>query len=606
MTPTIEREVAKRFASGVPLIRLEAYYYATLPGDKLILDGEFKADMAFKCHLCGKNFMNNLDFVKHLCLHINSEASANAASSQEGNAAEMLSQCKYCYLDFDTDSKLEKHMSQEHFAADNLEERLCRICEMSFGNSDAGLIHHMSDSHVRTELPYSCGVCGFRSSFPRAVIDHFQEAHDRTDKLQCPHCLKMFALYKEYGYSSQVAVGFLNHLLQHKNSGVKNLCRKCRLKFITAGELKTHVEKDHLSYRNFKDVEAYNYPGGERPIDFPSPNENFYKYANRKSHYMRFPTQQSTFAQQNLEDLAFMDVDSEQSCHECGKKLHHKSHYPGTLCCTKCRFSTCCGKAMSKHYNTFHAPLNNGEFNLGSPSILEHDLFCCCGFKTNSGNKMAKHLALNKCTSAYKDEDEAKKNARALTSASFPTLVSLDDEAENNDDLKDADGDIDPSLLMAQVYMESSKKTLEASSSSSKTEKAANNEGESGPLAFLGLSQKSSESEDVEMPSIQNVVSLNSRSNSPKVNSKDVEETSKGDAEKPSNTGEDISEEVDIVDEVSNNAEETSKNTEEASNDVEESPMDIEDVQETSKDKEEKISTNKIEDTEMKDQDEIV
>ena len=26
----------------------------------------------------------------------------------------------------------------------------------------------------------------------------------------------------------------------------------------------------------------------------------------------------------------------------------------------------------------------------GQPSLLESDIFCCCGFKTNSGNKMGK------------------------------------------------------------------------------------------------------------------------------------------------------------------------------------------------------------------------
>ncbi len=28
--------------------------------------------------------------------------------------------------------------------------------------------------HARSEMPYACSVCGFRSSFHKDVIDHFQ------------------------------------------------------------------------------------------------------------------------------------------------------------------------------------------------------------------------------------------------------------------------------------------------------------------------------------------------------------------------------------------------------------------------------------------------
>ena len=52
------------------------------------------------------------------------------------------------------------------------------------------LLHHMQKQHVRAELPYFCHICSFRSSKHTDVVEHFQIAHDRTDKLQCPLCLK--------------------------------------------------------------------------------------------------------------------------------------------------------------------------------------------------------------------------------------------------------------------------------------------------------------------------------------------------------------------------------------------------------------------------------
>jgi len=38
-----------------------------------VLAGEFKADMAFKCHLCKKVYMNNIEIMKHLSLHVESD-----------------------------------------------------------------------------------------------------------------------------------------------------------------------------------------------------------------------------------------------------------------------------------------------------------------------------------------------------------------------------------------------------------------------------------------------------------------------------------------------------------------------------------------------------
>ena len=56
-----------------------------------VLQSEFKADMAFKCHVCKKLYMNNVEFMKHLSLHVESERAAVDTQEQE------LEQCKYCY-----------------------------------------------------------------------------------------------------------------------------------------------------------------------------------------------------------------------------------------------------------------------------------------------------------------------------------------------------------------------------------------------------------------------------------------------------------------------------------------------------------------------------
>merc|ERR1719400_538186 len=83
-------------------------------------------------------------------------------------------------------------------------------------------------------------------------------------------------------------------------------------------------------------------------------------------------------------------------------------HYLAYLCCTKCRYSTCCSKAMSTHVQLFHTSAKP-EYDLGKSSILQEVMYCVCGFSAHSGNKLAKHLGTNGCKSAYPSIQEANK-----------------------------------------------------------------------------------------------------------------------------------------------------------------------------------------------------
>ena len=45
-----------------------------------------------------------------------------------------------------------------------------------------------------------------------------------------------------------------------------------------------------------------------------------------------------------------------EPCHECGRSMTAANHYVAYLCCTKCRYSTCCSKSMAAHNDLFHGP----------------------------------------------------------------------------------------------------------------------------------------------------------------------------------------------------------------------------------------------------------
>lgn len=102
------------------MVSLEAYFYATLPGDSELLSQEFKADMAFKCTLCGKLYMNNIDFMKHLSLHVESDRDTAVDLAD-------LCQCKYCFKDFDTPFEMQSHLEEAHLRQGH--PFACKICE---------------------------------------------------------------------------------------------------------------------------------------------------------------------------------------------------------------------------------------------------------------------------------------------------------------------------------------------------------------------------------------------------------------------------------------------------------------------------------------------
>merc|ERR1712242_394489 len=61
---------------------------------------------------------------------------------------------------------------------------------------------------------------------------------------------------------------------------------------------------------------------------------------------------------------------------------------------------------MAKHKEKF---CGAKEFNINKPTLMKELMHCVCGFSTNSGNKMAGHLARSGCTSAYPSSEEARK-----------------------------------------------------------------------------------------------------------------------------------------------------------------------------------------------------
>jgi len=170
---------------------------------------------------------------------------------------------------------------------------------------------------------------------------------------------------------------------------------------------KIHASEDHLSYKEHENVEPHQYVATDEPTQFPAPDERSMKNAPKKGAAAKTVSQQSAFAAQNLEDLAIYDAQGEKCC-ECGRNMTQQGHYVAYLCCTKCRYSSCCAKAMSEHVKIFHSA-GPPVFDLGKSVILKEPMYCVCGYSAHSGMKLAKHIGKSGCQTAYPTIQEANK-----------------------------------------------------------------------------------------------------------------------------------------------------------------------------------------------------
>lgn len=141
--------------------------------------------------MCNTRFDDNINLMKHMILHAQLEPPLAIAIKS-------AQQCDHCFLGFHTNIELKEHMDQvrkyiyfqfyycnrteldlqrtlqTHPSSQNTTGSMteCRICEESFPNR-VEYIFHMHRSHVEMELPYECGVCHYRSSVFKMLLDHF-------------------------------------------------------------------------------------------------------------------------------------------------------------------------------------------------------------------------------------------------------------------------------------------------------------------------------------------------------------------------------------------------------------------------------------------------
>ncbi|KAL5019960.1 hypothetical protein ScPMuIL_002852 [Solemya velum] len=373
-------------------VPLDEYYYGKMEGNPSY--SEEKGEYRFKCWYCSKMLYNNVRAMMHIVGHITSGKQQNIDLSD-------LTQCKYCYKQFDTPFEMQTHMEKVHM--NNANVLLCRICEKDHQNRNA-LAQHMRQNHNACEMPYICHLCNFRSSMYSDVVDHFKKKHDSSQNLLCLYCLRVFHVkFVQQGWGQTQT--FYSHLLKHQSKSSTKKCPSCKLTFFNINEVKAH-KKDH--FPNQKGVFGKNASClNSTQVMIKVPESGLHNKAQHVKS-LNAPTVNKI---QDFGGMKMPKVDSCLQCFECKTFMGTQDHYKKHIQCSLCRFATSCSFAYANHMMGFHSgQMSSLNLNIPWERAMAAPMYCLCGYGSKYGNKIATHLVYCTKRTCYKDRMKTQTN----------------------------------------------------------------------------------------------------------------------------------------------------------------------------------------------------
>lgn len=252
---------------------------------------------------------------------------------------------------------------------------VCLICHEKFGNHRQ-LELHLENTHAPCEMPYRCRVCNYLTSAHSQLVDHFYQQHASSAFLLCPLCLDTFSILGDNAakHMDTGHLQYLAHLKAHLGvpSSARHRCQRCILTFLQFEQLRLHGRTDHVSMVANAAARPFTFTVikppmirqvaspkqiSSPPIPVPSTSSSKPKASAKEIKDLLLEVPNSTVARR-FPGLSVSDESSVSvsSCFECKNSLRAKGHFSGYLCCSLCRFSTCCTAAMKTHQVQAHGP----------------------------------------------------------------------------------------------------------------------------------------------------------------------------------------------------------------------------------------------------------
>uniref|UniRef100_A0A1E1XRR4 Putative tick transposon n=1 Tax=Amblyomma sculptum TaxID=1581419 RepID=A0A1E1XRR4_AMBSC len=380
------------------------------------------------------------------------------------------------------------HTEAAHLKPDGI---VCRICSQEF-DLVSSLIDHMKLYHSPSEMPYSCQLCGFRSSFHSDVISHFHQDHLGTNALLCRFCLRVYIVKSSNNCASIAMQNFYSHLFKHLSRTSARRCPTCCLVFLSPLDMKAHREKEHVSMINEPGVEAIKTTDAS-PILVPEPHMKPRKATMNNAAPAANHLNSSSCRPRFSVPAVHLELQALHcGCLECRRPID-EDHFNRSVSCGECRYTTNCTKAFADHMICRHSAVKNRAplFRLAPPTLRRPGT-CPCGFQSHDGNNLISHLiACDELTASVTACGPTTRTMRlkCLTGNAanyFPPLINLDDEDTN---LNEPFSEVFSSSVSNELPATAHSLPIDASTSSAND--AADEESQ-GPniLNLLGLMRK--------------------------------------------------------------------------------------------------------------------
>ncbi|XP_062954976.1 zinc finger protein 263 isoform X1 [Cynocephalus volans] len=266
------------------------------------------------CPLCGKNFSNNSNLIRHqrihaaerLCMGVECSeifgGSSHFLSLHRAHLGDEAHKCLECGKCFSQNTHLTRHQ-RTHTGEKPYQ---CNICGKSFScNSN---LHRHQRTHTG-EKPYKCPECGEIFAHSSNLLRH-QRIHTGERPYKCPECGKSFSRsshliiherthekerlypFSECGEAMNDSTPFLTNRGAHKAEKKLFECLTCGKSFRQGMHLTRH-QRTHT---------------GEKPYKCTLCGENFSHRSNLIRH-QRIHTGEKPY-----------------TCHECGDSFSHSSN----------------------------------------------------------------------------------------------------------------------------------------------------------------------------------------------------------------------------------------------------------------------------------------
>lgn len=154
----------------------------------------------------------------------------------------------------------------------------------------------------------------------------------------------------------------------------------------------------------------------------------FIYFSSISSQYKHFNTKESIAHLKSYANLTLV-LENGCICLECGDDFQEENHIRHLAKCIKCKYQTVCTNALMEHVSVCA-----GE--TASESVIPYSLgktmFCICGFQSDEGNDLARHLATCDRKSAYESTESAQANTVKCNMLDMLGLVRRDGEEEED------------------------------------------------------------------------------------------------------------------------------------------------------------------------------